>query len=312
MTVGSAVVVADTRDMPREEWLASRRSGIGGSDVSAILGLSSWSTPLQVWLDKTGLYTPEDAPSEAMEWGTLLEPVVADEFTRRSGVATEEFRHLLADPDDPHMLANVDRVIPYDRTRQVTDQGVYEGKCTSPWMAKEWADNRVPDHAALQTHHYLCVTGLPYAYVAVLIGGQRLEWRLIEADPEINAYLRREEREFWKLVENMEPPAPTEADAKSLGDVWTPEPGTAVVLDDRLLEALAVRERAKADEKAAKERAAVAQAQIELALGDCEFGTAGDGRVVCSWKRIEASERRASVVAAHRRFIVPKSKGAVA
>jgi predicted phage-related endonuclease len=42
----------------REEWLAARRLGIGGSDIGALLGASPWSTPLDVWADKTGQAEP--------------------------------------------------------------------------------------------------------------------------------------------------------------------------------------------------------------------------------------------------------------
>ena len=34
----------------REQWLAERRLGIGGSDVAPILGLSPWATPLDAML----------------------------------------------------------------------------------------------------------------------------------------------------------------------------------------------------------------------------------------------------------------------
>lgn len=36
----------------RLEWLKTRQTGIGGSDVAAILGLSKWKTPLDVYNDK--------------------------------------------------------------------------------------------------------------------------------------------------------------------------------------------------------------------------------------------------------------------
>ena len=36
----------------REEWLAARKKGIGGSDASALLGLNPYSSPLRVYLDK--------------------------------------------------------------------------------------------------------------------------------------------------------------------------------------------------------------------------------------------------------------------
>ena len=38
----------------RDAWLAARRSGIGGSDIAAICGLSPYQTPYDVWLDKLG------------------------------------------------------------------------------------------------------------------------------------------------------------------------------------------------------------------------------------------------------------------
>jgi putative phage-type endonuclease len=70
--------------MTRDEWLAARRTGIGGSDIAAILGLSPWRTPLDVYRDKVdGAEQPE---TEAMRWGRLLEDVIAREYAVRAGV----------------------------------------------------------------------------------------------------------------------------------------------------------------------------------------------------------------------------------
>ena len=38
----------------RDQWLAERRTGIGGSDAGAILGVNKYRTALDVYLDKTG------------------------------------------------------------------------------------------------------------------------------------------------------------------------------------------------------------------------------------------------------------------
>lgn len=60
-----------TTDMTREAWLDRRRAGIGGSDVAALLGLSRWKTPLDVFLDKAGRSrraspeTGDDRPARA-------------------------------------------------------------------------------------------------------------------------------------------------------------------------------------------------------------------------------------------------------
>jgi hypothetical protein len=118
------------------------------------------------------------------------------------------------------------------------------------------------------------------------------------------------EWEFWQRVEAQDPPAPTEADAHLLGDVWTPAPDSVVVLDRRGDRSARPREQAKADEKAAKARAAEAEAVIKLALGDHEFGARPDGTPVCSWKQMPAVEVKATTRAAHRRFNVLKPKEA--
>ena len=78
-------------ELTREEWLARRRSGIGGSDVAAVLGLSPWKSPRQVWLDKT-TDAVDDAVDEdllaGMDGGvpdgpSATEDVVVDDLPQR-------------------------------------------------------------------------------------------------------------------------------------------------------------------------------------------------------------------------------------
>ena len=47
-------MISSTMKMARIDWLLDRRKGIGGSDVSAILGLNKWKSAYQIWLEKTG------------------------------------------------------------------------------------------------------------------------------------------------------------------------------------------------------------------------------------------------------------------
>ena len=35
-------------------WHAARATGIGGSDIAAIMGESSWKSPYDIWMAKTG------------------------------------------------------------------------------------------------------------------------------------------------------------------------------------------------------------------------------------------------------------------
>lgn len=70
----------------RAEWLAARRFGIGASEVSAVLGLNPYRSCFEVWAQKvTGSTDNAADESEAAQWGTLLEPLVMSEVSRRIG-----------------------------------------------------------------------------------------------------------------------------------------------------------------------------------------------------------------------------------
>ncbi len=105
----------DTAD--RENWLRERKKGIGGSDVAAVLGLSPWRTPLDVFNDKTAETVDEKPQSDAAHFGTILEDVVADEFARRTGFKVVRFNKTLTQNPGCHgggvgwARANLDRVI---------------------------------------------------------------------------------------------------------------------------------------------------------------------------------------------------------
>ena len=77
----SKIVIAKTKDMNREEWLALRKKGIGGSDAAAVCGMSRYKGPLDVYLDKTNPVIEEN-DNEPMLFGRLFEPILRSEFAR--------------------------------------------------------------------------------------------------------------------------------------------------------------------------------------------------------------------------------------
>lgn len=199
-------------DAPRREWLDARRRGLGGSDALAVLGLSRYSSRYVVWADKSGLL-PERDDSEAMKWGRLLEPIIAEQFTEETGTPTVKcglMRHVERD----WQLASVDRL--------TADDGVLEIKTTSAYKGVEWDDDQVADAAEAQVQHYLAVTGLEHGYAAALIGGQRLEIRHVERDERLIALLIEAEAELWDMVQAGTAPAldGSEATARALAQLY--------------------------------------------------------------------------------------------
>ena len=66
-----------------------RSKGIGGSDVGIILGLSTFKTPYQLYLEKIGKGPEDDKMSPAQEWGHRLEPIIRNKFAENNGVKIE-------------------------------------------------------------------------------------------------------------------------------------------------------------------------------------------------------------------------------
>ena len=81
-------ILVDTAALSREEWLDYRRKGIGGSDVAAIFGISSFHTGRDIYYEKTGVTRIEDQPDNwvALEVGHLLEDLVAKIFSGQTGL----------------------------------------------------------------------------------------------------------------------------------------------------------------------------------------------------------------------------------
>src|SRR5690606_13419559 len=208
----TAVRLASTVDMPREEWLKVRSGGIGGSEIGAIAGVNPWDTPLSVYLRKVG-ELPEKEETEAMYWGTVLEEVVAQEYARRHPEArVRRINAVLQHPDVPYFLANVDREI---RIKGAPPM-ILECKTASAWMGGRWRDD-VPDHVMCQVQWYLGITGWHTGVVAVLIGGNDYREFEIARDDEIMGYLHQIGKRFWEEhVIPRVPPAIEAADLKTI------------------------------------------------------------------------------------------------
>ena len=79
-----AVKIVKSSDLTREEWLAYRRTGIGGSDAAAVIGLNPYRSTIELYADKMGMM-PEKEDNEAMRLGRDLEQYVADRFCEETG-----------------------------------------------------------------------------------------------------------------------------------------------------------------------------------------------------------------------------------
>lgn len=274
-----ALRLVETKDLSRDDWLAVRKNGIGGSDAAAAVGLSPYQSPLELWLIKTGRDAnlprpdPQDT-SEPIYWGTLLEPIVAASYTKQTGNKVRRVNAVLQSPTVPFMLANVDREVVGCR-----DVQLLECKTAGEFGARLWRDG-VPEYVQLQVQHQLAVTGRQAADVAVLICGQKLEVHRVVRDDSLIARLIELEAAFWRFVEADTPPPADGSDSadRALRCLYPGAGGTVDFTDDRRLSSafadlVAVRADIEARQQVeAQLKQTIAQAMAEADRAEFETG----------------------------------------
>lgn len=280
-----AQVLAPTLEMSRQQWLEVRRKGIGGSDAAAIAGLNKWKSPVAVYMEKIGEVPLIEEENESMYWGNVLEEVVAQEFSKRTGLKIRRRNAILRHSEYPFMLANVDRLIVGKR------EGL-ECKTASEYMKSEWEGDDIPTAYLLQCQHYMAVTGYEAWWIAVLVGGNKFIYKRIERDDELIDYLIQIEKNFWEnhVIPRVPPKFDgSDASTKLLKAMYPEsEPDSEIELDqevDTLIDAI---EQIKQELKQLEEQKNEYENRIKAKLGEFERGVV-NGRTV-TWKTVNSTK----------------------
>ncbi len=270
--------------MNRAEWLAERKSGIGGSDAAAVLGLSPWRTAVDVWLDKTGRSAPAEE-TEAMRLGNELEDFVARRYSAQTGRAVQRYNRML---HRGCLLGNFDRLVVPEGGKVASHQGeirtdtVLECKTAS----RDWADG-VPLYYQTQVQHYMGLAPeLRHADVAALfLVHKHFEVYRVERDDAVIEMMQARLTAWWaRHVIGGEMPAPTsEADCRAL---WArSNPGKTVDAADAVADAVAHYRILKGEADEMKGALAGLRDEICAAMGDAEaLLDPFTGRPLATWK----------------------------
>jgi putative phage-type endonuclease len=256
-----------TQNLAEAKWLELRRTGIGGSDIAAIMGESPWRSALAVYCDKANL-VPDREPSETMEFGLMMEPTLrqwAEQKINGTYNGGRPFKVL----SSPYMyrieqqqlfLADVDGVV-LQQDNEAQPWAGLELKTVDRYAAKEWKDGATPYHYQLQVNWYMGITHLRRWVVAPLLG-KRFEIRVLTFNEELWRDQQQAAVGFWTTyVEPRQfPPAGGKDQALLLelfnkgvteDIIQTPELRDALESYDTIGALIKVNEKAK-DELAAK------------------------------------------------------------
>lgn len=297
----AAKIIAETKNMIYEEWLDFRKSGIGGSDASVVCGINRYKSPVELWMEKTGRQPHQEA-GESAYWGTQLEPLVREEFSRRTGIEVKLAKCILQNEEFPFMQANLDGVC-YDPE---LGDCIFEAKTASAFKLGEW-ENSIPDEYMLQIQHYMAITGFKGAYIAVLIGGNTFRWKKIDRDEEIISALVKLEKDFWECVENDTPPQLDGSDAseKFLAEKFLESKNSSVELPENAAELIRKYETASEQIKALTEEKQFAENLLKEMLGENEIGMIGENivsRKAVSQERLDSKTLKSEHPAIYKKY----------
>lgn len=282
--------------------LLFRRSGLGGSDVAAICGLSPFKRPIDVYLEKVADGEPApEYPSNAQRFGSILEPVVADEYAERNHAKVvgpfDSMRH----PDRPWHLFTLDRLRMRDDVPFVFSPGVLpqqaaidrvvEIKTAGIGTARSYGadgSDDLPDHIICQVAWYLAAVEVDDADVAALINTSDYREFHVQRDRQLEAYLLQEANAFWARVERREPPPADGSDSfgRYLRDRFSSTTGLVLESNPEADEAARALQRLRALGKLIKQRTEFHQQRLQLAIGDADGIETECGRILFKHDRV--------------------------
>lgn len=192
------------------EWQAYRQSRRNASESAAVLGLSPWMTPYQLWLAKTGRMEPR--VTHAMQRGTDLEPVARAAYEDQTGLIMQ-----------PLVLEAGAYSASLDGMTLEGDL-ILEIKCPLRGSRSDlWQDVRqgqAPEHYTVQVQHQLMVSGADTAHLWVFDGSQGM-LHAIDRDEALMQRIREGWEGFQQYLDHDIPPPLSDPDTRQrCDDAW--------------------------------------------------------------------------------------------
>ena len=191
----------------RAEFEKERQSGIGSSDMPAILGISPFRSAVDVYLEKIG-EKPATPVSNAMRVGLKLEPVIASEYTELTDTVLNDEETFFRHPSHDWFITHPDRFVLGQDGRMkdgVKFTRLVELKSIGPYMEHQWGEpgtDEVPEYYIAELQHRLKIIhklfGIEYADIAAFFRGPaETKIYTVKYDPEIGQIMLDRAMKFW-------------------------------------------------------------------------------------------------------------------
>lgn len=263
-----------------DEWLAARRRGLGASDIAAVLGFSTYTTPWQVWAEKTDARRPPEWVSAAADLGHALEPWLIEQASGLLDLPVTRTPHrLYAHAEHGWRMCSPDGAAGPRHFVEAKTAGLASG--FGPPAG--WSDGQIPLGYEFQCRWVMHVMDADVIDLVGLVANQGLVRRTVTRDVDVEHDMVTQVEQWWTtyVIGGVEP-ALGAVDNAVLAELYPQSNGMVVDLPGEVLEPWSAYREARDREKAAKADKEAAGAALKSLLGDNEVGRHA-GQVLVTW-----------------------------
>lgn len=181
-------------------WHELRAKSIGGSEVAALYGRSSYQTPWQLWQTKAGnLNAPfDDTYTRA---GHYFESAIAAWAADKWGMKIDKVREYYTDDTTQGMGASLDYATETGEPVEIK----FNHYAGSDWVFENGELVDVPEQYIWQVQHQLACYGGDHGWLVAFAKGEPHRIRIRRSERIIDS-IRQHVSDFWQSIADKEPP----------------------------------------------------------------------------------------------------------
>ena len=210
------LIITPTSEMNYDDWLRFRKRGIGASEVGAVLGLSEYTSSIEIFYDKIGEELNHKVENLAMLLGHETEPlnaklwqywegseesIVKNFRAKRIVRKAQQVRGYVQNPKYPWLFVSLDRKInKHIWQGEPRGEGALELKNMSGFEVNKW-EYGIPAPYLVQVQTQCLVCDFDYGELCIMKDGRRIEVHQFERNIEICEAIIEQTHDFWKKIE---------------------------------------------------------------------------------------------------------------
>ena len=269
----------------KQKWLEARKTYLGGTDISAVIGVNPYRTALDVYLEKTSEDVMPQQDNEAMYWGRTLEDIVLKEYSKRTGVNVIPPMGTHHDIKHKFLACNIDG--------WVENGVILECKTAGARANDQWGEegtDEIPEAYLCQVAWYCAITGAHRADIAVLIGGQDFRIYTYYANKDFQDKLIQAGVDFWQshILKLCPPPA---TNTQDLIKVYGKSNEQSIEASPEILEKARNLKDMVVAKKSLEEDIKNIQFQIQDFMREYDVLTDNEGNTIVTWKNRKSSDK---------------------